>query len=60
MISHWVPHQFSDEQKRDQVRSCRESLEEFRDGFWRLCDIITGDKIWTYHRQIDRKPTSAS
>ena len=33
----------------------------FRDGSsWRLCDIITDDKTWIYHRQIHRKSTNAN
>jgi len=35
-------------------------LAKFRDGSWRLCDIITGDETWIYHRQIHRKSTNAS
>ena len=56
MTSRWVAHQLSDEQKRD----CRKNLAKFRDDSWRLCDIITGDKIRSYHRQIDHKSTQAN
>ena len=60
MTSRWVSHQLSDEPKRDRVRLCRENLVKFRDDSWRLCDIITGDETWTYHRQISHKSTNAS
>ena len=42
------------------MRLCRENLVRFRDDSWRLCDIITGDETWTYHRQIRHKSTNAS
>jgi len=35
-------------------------LTKFRDGSWRLCDIITGDETWIYHRQIGHTSTNAS
>ncbi|CAF4420278.1 unnamed protein product, partial [Rotaria sp. Silwood2] len=56
----WVPHQLSDEQKQERVKLCRENLAKFRDGSGRLCDIITGDETWIYHRQIHHKSTNAS
>ena len=49
-----------DEQKRDRVRLCRENLTKFRDGFWRLCDIIAGDEIWVYHQQMGHKSINTS
>ena len=60
ITSRWVPHQLTDEQKQERVQLCRENLAKFRDGSWRLCDIITGDETWIYHRQIHRKSTNAS
>ncbi|CAF1456850.1 unnamed protein product, partial [Rotaria sordida] len=27
-------------------------------GQWRLCDIITGDETWVYHRGIDSKQSN--
>ena len=60
VTSRWVPHQLTDEQKQERVRLCRENLAKFRRGSWRLCDIITGDETWIYHRQIGRKLANAS
>ncbi|CAF3339055.1 unnamed protein product [Rotaria socialis] len=58
VTSRWIPHQLNDEQKQERVRLCRENLAKFSDGSWRLCDIITGDETWIYHRQIHHKSTN--
>ena len=55
-----MPHQLTAEQKKERVKLCRENLAKFRAGSWRLCDIITGDETWIYHRQIGDKWTNAS
>ena len=60
VTSRWVPHQLNDEQKRERVRLCRENLSKFRNGSWRLCEIITVDEVWIYHRQIHHKSTNTS
>ena len=60
ITSRWVLHQLTDEQKQEYVKLCRENLAKFCDGSLRLCDIITGDETWIYHRQIHRKSTNAS
>ncbi len=38
---------------------CLENLAIYRDGAGRLCDILTGDETWIYHRQISRKASNA-
>ena len=55
VTSRWVSHQLTAEQKKERVKLCRENLAKFRAGSWRLCDIITGDETWIYHRQIGHK-----
>ena len=60
VTSRWVPHQLTAEQKKERVKLCRENLAKFRAASWRLCDIITGDETWIYHRQIGHKSTNAS
>ncbi|CAF1358854.1 unnamed protein product [Adineta ricciae] len=60
VVSRWVAHQLTDEQKQETVRICRQNLEKFRNRTWRLCDIITGDETWIYHRQIDRKSSNSA
>ena len=51
----WMSRELNDEQKQERVILCRENLAKFRSGFWRLCDIITGDETWIYHRQTGHK-----
>ncbi|CAF3142115.1 unnamed protein product [Rotaria sp. Silwood2] len=60
ITSRWVAHQLTDEQKQKRLQICRQNLEKFRNGTWRLCDIITGDETWIYHRQIDRKSSNST
>ncbi|CAF3576835.1 unnamed protein product, partial [Rotaria sp. Silwood2] len=60
ITSPWAPHQLTDEQKQERVKLRRENLAKFRDGSWRLCDIITDAETWIYHRQIHRKSTNSS
>ena len=50
--SRWVSHQLTNEKR---VELCRENLAKFQNASWRLCDIITGDKRWIYHRPIHHK-----
>ena len=35
-------------------------MTTFRGDSWRLCDVITGDGTWIYHRQIGHKSTNTS
>ena len=60
VTSRWVAHRLTDEQKQERLRICRQNLEKFRNGTWRLCHIITGDETWIYHRQIGRKSSNAT
>ena len=60
VVSRWVAHQLTDEQKQERLRIYRQNLEKFRNGTWRLCDIITGDETWIYHRQIGRKSSNST
>ena len=55
VTSRWVSHQSTNEQKYRRVKLCHENFVKFQNGFWRLCDIITGDETWIYHRQIHHK-----
>jgi len=60
VTSRWVAHQLDDEQKQQRLAICHQNLAKFRNGTWRLCDIITGDETWIYHRQICRKSSNAT
>jgi len=55
ICSRWVPHNLSSEQKAKRVSMCRYNLEMFNSGKWRLCDIMTCDESWIYHRHIGNK-----
>ncbi|CAF3821598.1 unnamed protein product [Rotaria sp. Silwood1] len=60
VTSCWVAHQLTDEQKQERFRICHPNLEKFGNETWRLCDIITGDETWIYHRKIDRKSSNST
>ena len=59
LASRWIPHELTANQKQVRVQICRENLAKFRSKSWRLCDILTGDETWIYHRQIGRKASNA-
>jgi [histone H3]-lysine36 N-dimethyltransferase SETMAR len=59
VISRWVPHELTPEQKRLRVEICRNFLDKIRNKSWRLCDIFTGDETWIYHRQLGRKASNS-
>ena len=56
IASHWVPHQLSQKNKSDRV----EHLEKIKIDNWRLCDIVTGDESWFYHRHIVKRKSTKS
>lgn len=60
VTSRWVPYDLTEENRQERVRICQENLAKFKDGRWRLCDVVTGDESWFYHRQIGRKQSNAS
>ncbi|CAF4326331.1 unnamed protein product [Rotaria sordida] len=60
ITSRWVSHQLTDEQKQERVKLGRENLAKFRNDSWRLCDTITGDETWIYHRQMGYKSSNTS
>ena len=39
---------------------CAENLAQFESGAWRLCDVITGNETWVYHRKIESKQRSTA
>ncbi|CAF1548990.1 unnamed protein product [Didymodactylos carnosus] len=55
LASRWIPHELTDKNRNDRVQACRENLAKFKEGKWRLCDVITGDESWFYLRQIGHK-----
>ena len=33
-------------------------MAKFNSSKWRLCDVVTGDECWFYHRQIGKKQSN--
>ena len=59
VTSRWVPHNLTEENRKERVRICKENLAKFNEGKWRWCDVITGDESWFYHRNIGSKQSNA-
>ncbi|CAF4422672.1 unnamed protein product, partial [Didymodactylos carnosus] len=55
-----LPKQLTDFQRSERVRICKENLARFTDGTWRLCNVVTGDESWFYHRQTGRMSSNAA
>ncbi|CAF1347760.1 unnamed protein product [Rotaria sordida] len=60
VTARYIPKDLTDFQRAERVRIFKENLSKFLQGAWRLCDIITGDKSWFYHKQIGRKSSNAA
>ena len=60
LASRWIPHHLSEANKIERVKSCKENLALINSNKLRLCDIITGDESWFYHRRIHKKRSNAS
>ena len=58
LTSRWVPHKLTEKNRNDRVRMCEENLAKFKEGKWRLSDVVTGDESWFYHRQILKKQSN--
>ena len=54
ITARWVPNILTDAQRIERVRLCEKNLAKFYQGTWRLCDVVTGDESWFYHKQIGR------
>lgn len=59
VTSRWVPHNLTDQNRQIRVEYCKENLAIYRDGPGRLCDILTEDESWFYHRKIGKKSSNA-
>ena len=60
ITSRYVPHDLSEDNKRESISVCRDLLSKLDEGKLRLGDIITGDESWFYHRKIGHKQSNAS
>ena len=58
--SRWIPHKLTDEQKLKRLTACQRNLDLVNSGKLRLCDIITGDESWIYHRKIEKRAMNSS
>ena len=55
----WKDGLLTTEEARD-LKQYQENLAKFEPGTWRLCDVVTGDESWFYHKQISRKSSNAA
>jgi hypothetical protein len=60
VTARYIPKQLTEFQRIEPVRICQESLARFRDGTLRLCNVVTSDESWFYHRQTGRKSSNAA
>ena len=60
ITSRWVAHELTQKNKAGRVRICEKNLAKFNSSKWRLCDVVTGDECWFYHRQIGKKQSNLS
>lgn len=59
LISRWVPHNLSEEQKAARVTWCKANLERFNGGASNhVFDIVSGDETWIYSYEPDSKTQS--
>jgi len=47
---HYVAKHLTNSQKAKRVQICKENLLKFEQGVWKLCDVVTGDESWFYHK----------
>ena len=43
MVTRWVPHELTDEDRMKRVEDFCQNLKLFQEGKWQLCDVVTGD-----------------
>lgn len=56
LVSQWVPHNQSDEQKAARVGWCRSTLKRFNGGTSKaMYNIVSGDESWVYSDEPERK-----
>lgn len=59
LISRWVPHNLSEEQKAARVTWCKKTLKRFNGGASKLVyDIVSGDESWIYSYEPESKTQS--
>lgn len=59
LISRWIPHLLSDDQKTARVSWCRKTLKRFSRGESKhVYDVVSGDESWIYAYDPDSKQQS--
>lgn len=60
LVSRWVPHRLTEEQKSARVNWCRSALQRFDRGSSNaVYNIVSGDESWIYSYEPERKHQSA-
>ncbi|KAG7308967.1 hypothetical protein JYU34_004823 [Plutella xylostella] len=60
LVSRWVPHRLTEEQKSARVNWCRSALQRFNGGSSNaVYNIVSGDESWIYSYEPERKHQSA-
>jgi hypothetical protein len=55
-----IPYKLTAQNRKERVRICKQNLEKFKSNKWKLCDVVTGDECWFYHRHIGKKQLAQS
>jgi histone-lysine N-methyltransferase SETMAR len=58
LCARWIPHELTERNKQQRMQLCQENLAKLESGQWRLCDIVTADESWIYHRGIGSKQSN--
>lgn len=59
LVSRWIPHLLTDDQKAHRVEWCRFMLNKFDEGrSKRVAEIVTGDETWIYSYDPETKQQS--
>ncbi|CAF1261575.1 unnamed protein product [Adineta ricciae] len=58
LCARWVPHELNEQCKKQRVEICRANLAKLESGQSRLCDIVSADETWIYHRSITSKQSN--
>jgi hypothetical protein len=51
--SRWIPHELTEQNRRERFRICKHNLENFNSNKWKLCDVVTGDEYWFCQSWVD-------
>jgi hypothetical protein len=54
ITARYISKDLTDFQRAEGVRICKQHLAKLHKRTWRLCDLITGDQSWFYHKQVGR------